>query len=230
MWEHTSIMKDYRKIYEQYYKCKIPQGVDIHHIDGNHDNNHPLNLKAVTLEEHYNIHKEQKDYYAAYLISRRMKIKPEDWAQMAKENGSKSGKSNYAKGIGLKGWKDANPEIFKKMCVVGGRKGGKKNFENKIGIHAASKEQRKMWSSLAGKKASELGLGFKLGHASTAGKIGGKIGGEYAKKNKTGIHSLSLDKEKIRIYNFQIAQAVKWNKASKINNVKIKEFPIWKNN
>jgi hypothetical protein len=173
-----------------------------------------LNLKAVTLEEHYSIHKEQKDYYAAYLIGRRMKIKPEDWAQMAKENGSKSGKSNYTKGIGLKGWKDANPEIFKKMCVVGGRIGGKKNFENKIGIHAASKEQRKMWSSLAGKKASELGLGFKLGHASTAGKIGGKKGGEYAKKNKTGIFALTPEQNKQRHMNSVISKLVKNGKAS----------------
>jgi hypothetical protein len=218
-------MKNYRKLYEQHYECTLLQGIDIHHIDGNHDNNHPSNLKAVTLEEHYSIHKEQKDFYAAYLIGQRMKIKPEDWSLMAKENGRKSGIQNRDNGIGLTVWAKNNPELAKKMYSENGKKSGKKNFENKIGLHAASKEQRKKWCSLAGKKAAELGLGFKAGHASSAGKIGGKKGGQYAKENKTGIHSLSLDKEKIRIYNFQIAQAVKWNKATAIDNIKIKEFP-----
>lgn len=45
---------DYRKIYEN-HSGSIPKGYEIHHIDGNHSNNIPSNLMAVTAEEHYNL-------------------------------------------------------------------------------------------------------------------------------------------------------------------------------
>jgi len=157
--------KKHRKIYEQYHGIKIPEGMEIHHIDGIHTNNDINNLKLVTWQEHYDIHYSQGDWAACLLIS---------------------------------------------------------------GRHAIPPEERSKLASLAATKANKEGkCGFGLGHASAAGKIGGKKGGAYAKENKTGIHSLSLDKEKIRIYNFQIAQAVKWNKATAIENIKIKEFPKW---
>ena len=51
---------NYRKIYEDHYG-QIPldeegRSYDIHHIDGNHNNNDISNLKAVTIQEHYDIH------------------------------------------------------------------------------------------------------------------------------------------------------------------------------
>ena len=51
---------NYRKIYESHYG-KIPKDKDgrsyqIHHIDGNHNNNHNTNLKSLTEKEHYEIH------------------------------------------------------------------------------------------------------------------------------------------------------------------------------
>lgn len=66
----------YRKIYENHFGA-IPVdefGVtyDIHHIDGNRKNNDPSNLKAVSLEEHYEIHYEQGDYAACALILERL--------------------------------------------------------------------------------------------------------------------------------------------------------------
>lgn len=80
-------MHIYRKIYEQNYG-KIPidsQGrtFDIHHIDNNHRNNDPINLKAVTLEEHYDIHLSQGDYGACYLISIKMKMSPQKISELA---------------------------------------------------------------------------------------------------------------------------------------------------
>jgi hypothetical protein len=48
-------MKNYRKLFERHYQCSLLSGVDIHHIDGNHENNNIYNLQAVTLEEHYEI-------------------------------------------------------------------------------------------------------------------------------------------------------------------------------
>ena len=65
--------RSYRKIYKQYYG-EIPVDADgrsfeIHHIDGDHSNNNPLNLKAVSIQEHYDIHYSQGDWYACLLIS-----------------------------------------------------------------------------------------------------------------------------------------------------------------
>lgn len=67
---------NYRKIWEQHYG-DIPTDInnvtyDIHHIDGNQSNNCIQNLKAVSLQEHYNIHFEQGDYMACFGISSRM--------------------------------------------------------------------------------------------------------------------------------------------------------------
>ena len=66
-YERTKV--DYRKIYEDYYDEKIPEGYHIHHIDGNCHNNDPLNLAAVTPEEHYDIHFERGDLGACALLS-----------------------------------------------------------------------------------------------------------------------------------------------------------------
>lgn len=71
-------MNIYRKIWINHYG-EIPvdeNGLtyEIHHIDGNRKNNDISNLIAVSLKEHYLIHYNQKDYYAAFMISRKMKL------------------------------------------------------------------------------------------------------------------------------------------------------------
>jgi N-acetylglutamate synthase/N-acetylornithine aminotransferase len=59
---------NYRKIYENHHgpilKDEEGRTYEIHHIDGDHSNNDPVNLTALTLQEHYNIHYSQGDYYA----------------------------------------------------------------------------------------------------------------------------------------------------------------------
>jgi len=69
---------NYRKIYETHYGL-IPKDSDgrsyeIHHLDGNHSNNDPANLQAVTIQEHYDIHYSQGDYGACYLIASQRQI------------------------------------------------------------------------------------------------------------------------------------------------------------
>jgi len=103
---------------------------------------------------------------------------------------------------------------------------GLKNVELNRGIFSLTKEDRLKASSLGGKISAELGMGFKAGHASRAGKIGGITGGEYAKINHTGIHSLSKEKNMIRIYNSQITQAVRSGKASTVENNKLTAWPL----
>jgi hypothetical protein len=80
--------RSYRKIYQKHYG-KIPVDADgrsfeIHHIDGDHTNNDPLNLKAVTIQEHYDIHYSQGDWYACLLISGALKITPEEKSKIAR--------------------------------------------------------------------------------------------------------------------------------------------------
>lgn len=66
------IYRNHKQIYEKHYG-PIPEGYEIHHIDGNTLNNNLENLKAVTLQEHYAIHFQQGDFGACRLISLRMK-------------------------------------------------------------------------------------------------------------------------------------------------------------
>ena len=146
-------MNVHRKIYTEEYGA-IPKGYDIHHIDGNHSNNDISNLKAVSKQEHYDIHYAQGDYGACHRIAQRMDM--------------------------------TNEEI------------------SRIASAAASKGNR------------EGKCGFILGHASRAGKVGGKKGGEYAKKNKTGIFALTKEQHKQRHANSVISRLVNAGKMCRI--------------
>lgn len=80
--------KNYRKIYANHYG-PIPvdengRTYEIHHVDGNHSNNDPSNLKAVTINEHYEIHKSQKDWGACLLISRALAISANEKSNLAR--------------------------------------------------------------------------------------------------------------------------------------------------
>lgn len=70
-------MNIYRKIYEQTYgsipKDSEGRTYDIHHIDGDRKNNDPSNLVALSIQEHYDTHYNQKDYKACSIIAIRMK-------------------------------------------------------------------------------------------------------------------------------------------------------------
>ncbi len=79
----------HRKIYEQNFGS-IPSDqngrtYDVHHIDGNHFNNDPTNLVAVSIEEHYNIHFLQGDWAACQAIAIRMTTPPNTISELAKK-------------------------------------------------------------------------------------------------------------------------------------------------
>ena len=78
----------YRKIYEQQYG-KIPKDSDgrsyeVHHVDGNHSNNLPENLRALTIQEHYAIHYSQGDWAACQAIAIRMTQTPKEFSELCK--------------------------------------------------------------------------------------------------------------------------------------------------
>jgi len=80
-------MKNYRKIYED-ANGPIPtdatgRKMEIHHIDGDHNNNDISNLKLVTIQEHYDIHYNQGDWAACYYMSLRMQLSPSEISEMA---------------------------------------------------------------------------------------------------------------------------------------------------
>lgn len=70
----------YRKIYEEHYG-PIPKDTDgrtyeIHHADGDHNNNELSNLVLLSIQEHYDEHFSRGDWYACSMIATRMKKTP----------------------------------------------------------------------------------------------------------------------------------------------------------
>lgn len=79
---NTYHYKEHRRAYEHYHgpipKDDTGRTYEVHHIDGNHNNNDPLNLVAVSIQEHYNIHYAQGDFGACARIFARMGKTPEE--------------------------------------------------------------------------------------------------------------------------------------------------------
>ena len=78
----------HRKLWESVYG-QIPKDAEgrsyeIHHIDGNHKNNDITNLLCVSIKEHYAIHKAQGDIKACLIMSKRMRLSPEEKSRLAK--------------------------------------------------------------------------------------------------------------------------------------------------
>lgn len=83
----------YRSIYAKHYgpipKDSDGRNYDIHHIDGNHNNNDYKNLIAVTITEHYDIHYNQGDFVACYLIARKLKLPKDELSALCRLSNQK---------------------------------------------------------------------------------------------------------------------------------------------
>jgi len=71
-------MSRHRRIWEQHFG-KIPKddegrSYEIHHKDGDRNNNDINNLMCISIQEHFDIHYQQKDWGAVALISKRMEL------------------------------------------------------------------------------------------------------------------------------------------------------------
>jgi len=75
--------ENYRAIWKKEFgdipKDEYGRSYDIHHKDGNKSNNTVNNLIAVSIEDHFKIHLEQKEFAACKAISLRMNIDFSGW-------------------------------------------------------------------------------------------------------------------------------------------------------
>lgn len=79
---------NYRKIWENHYG-EIPKDTDgrpfeIHHKDGNRNNNNIDNLICLSIKEHYDTHYQQGDYGACVMIAKRMNLPPNYLSEIQK--------------------------------------------------------------------------------------------------------------------------------------------------
>ena len=103
----------YRKIWENQHgqipKDERGRSYEIHHIDGNHQNNKIENLNCVSIKEHYKIHYNNGEYGACVMIAKRMCMSPEHLSNIQKGakrpgvGGVKKGTIPWNKGV--KGYK-----------------------------------------------------------------------------------------------------------------------------
>lgn len=78
----------YRKIWQNHFG-KIPRDSDgksfeIHHINGDHNDNRIENLLCISIQEHFNIHLDQGDYGACAMIAKRMNMTSQEISALQK--------------------------------------------------------------------------------------------------------------------------------------------------
>jgi hypothetical protein len=154
----------YRKIWEKYNKACLLPGIEIHHIDGNRNNNSSDNLIPVTIQEHYNIHMQQGDILAASFIAERAVVDLDTYLDLKRQ----AGKKCYDNKTGFH-------KLTSEEKAENGRKGGHTTVKNKSGIFSESYDRR-----ATGLKCKEEKIGFhnmstderrKISSLATKGKI-----------------------------------------------------------
>jgi hypothetical protein len=133
----------YRDIYKKYYG-EIPideNGItfDIHHIDGNKKNNDISNLIAVSVKEHYEIHKSQGNWLACLIMSSRLDLTLEEKLKINKNmaeclKGRKLSIEHRKKLSLITKGKKKSPEFIQKITGKGNGMYGKKHKKQTLEI------------------------------------------------------------------------------------------------
>ena len=194
---------NYRKIWTQ-YNGPIPvdehgRSYEIHHIDGNRENNSIENLQCLSAEDHYKLHYEKGEYFAAHLIAQRIKSSSlkeiTEWnisdahrealreSKLGDKNPMKNPVTREKVSKALKGRKKS-PEAEAKRLKS--REGFKHSEESKEKISAALKGKPK--SEAHKQKMSEVRLGHKRSQKSI----------EKQKQSSKGYKHSEKVKEKMR--------------------------------
>jgi len=142
---------NYRKIWESVYGS-IPRdeegrSYEIHHVDGDRNNNCLENLICLSAREHYELHLKQGDYLAAHVIAHRLNLPFEGW-QHSEETKLKISKANKGRESNRKG-KPHSEETKKKI--------GETNKISQLGKKLSEETKKKISSTNKGR------LGFFKG-------------------------------------------------------------------
>lgn len=164
--------RKYIQVYKQHYG-EIPKdeygiSYDIHHIDGDYTNNDPSNLVALSIKQHYEVHKKQKDWGAAWAILKRVDITSEEraeitrqmnlansengthWSQIASKNGihpfqDKEFQKQMAEQARMNGNRSVDKEWTCEICQKSGK--GLSNYSRYHGENCGknSESKGKIW-------------------------------------------------------------------------------------
>lgn len=138
-------MKHYRNIWiENFGSIPVDEdgrSYEIHHINGDREDNRIENLSCISIEEHYNIHLKQKDYGAAFRIAQRMEVSPEIKAKlMSLSNKNRIANNNHPfliKEVQQKANKSIQKRIINKT----------QGFQNKEVVRKAIKRKKELYTS-----------------------------------------------------------------------------------
>lgn len=88
----------YKKIFAAHYgeipKDEDGRSFDIHHVDGNYANNHPHNLVALSLEDHFDEHFEKGDWGACNILAGRLNVSAEEKSELARKSAFQQWENN----------------------------------------------------------------------------------------------------------------------------------------
>jgi len=217
---------NYRKLWEQTYgvipKDKYGRTYDIHHIDGNRNNNSITNLICLSLEDHYKIHlkqfeetKSEKEFRSLVFLAKRLNKDVENLTGWTVSNETKIKIRNKLLG------KKRPPEVVEKVRKsMTGFKWKPEDIEARkkgmVKYHQEKTEEiKKEWK----KKLSEAHKGKQLKN-STKDKLS-KINSKLTDNQVLEIYDLIISGERYKIisqkYNISQSQitAIKQKKTYK---------------
>lgn len=211
----------YRKIYKNYHGS-IPvdntgRTFDIHHIDGDRNNNDIENLVALSIEEHYNLHIQQNEHQAAAAIRMRWDKNIEDISKLnsiAAKNRVALGHHPWSGDGSYQREQQAKLKLNEDYYQYSERHKTNMSKRNKecslIGKHNFQSKEAKESVSFRNKKNVENGT-----HPFCNG-----VGAESSRKRiKDGTHHF-LDKEK----------QLEWSKKAKLtNSIRVKRVCVISN-
>ena len=162
-------MQNYRKIWESCFGAapidEVGRPFDIHHLDGNRNNNEISNLKAVSIREHYNIHYNQGDWGACVMIKKRLNLSKEE-VELIVQKRSES----------RKGTTQSDETKEKIRSTLTGRKRGPLSEEWKAKLSKANKGKKRNNGRTGSRHSEEAKK--KIGEANSKALKGRKLSEE----------------------------------------------------
>lgn len=201
-------LKQHQRVWVKHHgaipRDEAGRSYEIHHRNGDHDDNRIENLQCVTIAEHFQIHFDQGDLCAAAAVLTRMGADPDKLKALNSAAGKIAGKNSF---LAKSGWHD--PDVK--------RRGG----ENTSGLRWYTN------GTVNTRSAVHPGEGWVLGRPNV-GKFGFKLGRKIGTFwNKDGVNKrahecpgdgwvpgryLTPDQRAVRS---QIARTTRWPKSAK---------------